>query len=478
MTCFDLVGPILHEVVDGRLLIAQNTTAVLTMKSVHCFRLPAQMKYHPFCDDFGPMSMLSIFRFVKLLENEMTEFPTKKIVFYVEEGDVLMIHLRSTYTHLCFSASGKRELTNAVFLLGAYLILVRDMLSEEVVEIFEWIDSNVAVPYRDASFVNSDFDLTLLDCWKGLEQGKELGWVACPTTSNPMLWGQIDERILEHYDDPANGDLHEIIPNCLYAFRGPVHIAGQREYFDDKHGHRLVSPHFYARAFLKLGITAVVRLNEPRYDPRDFEAHGIAHHDLAFDDCTPPPARIVRDFLRVAASSPGGVAVHCKAGLGRTGTLIALYMMRHHGFAARHAMAWVRIMRPGSVIGPQQHYLCAVEESAAVFAAVAAGDGGGDGARSARGLPGAASRAPPGREDAASASASASASSSSFSSSAAAAAAAAAAAEQVARGMRRRDASRAQDRAPGPPPSRPGGVRWIEAPGGGAAAGQRRAGPP
>jgi hypothetical protein len=41
--------------------------------------------------------------------------------------------------------------------------------------------------------------------------------------------------------------------------------------------------------------------------------------------------------------------------------LIALYMMKHLRFSAREAMGWLRVMRPGSVIGEQQHYLCEVE---------------------------------------------------------------------------------------------------------------------
>ena len=45
------------------------------------------------------------------------------------------------------------------------------------------------------------------------------------------------------------------------------------------------------------------------------------------------------------------------AGLGRTGTLIGLYIMKHYKFTAAETIAWIRICRPGAVIGPQQNFL-------------------------------------------------------------------------------------------------------------------------
>lgn len=49
--------------------------------------------------------------------------------------------------------------------------------------------------------------------------------------------------------------------------------------------------------------------------------------------------------------------VGVSAGLGRTGTLIACYLMKHFRLTAAEAIAWIRICRPGSVIGPQQNFI-------------------------------------------------------------------------------------------------------------------------
>ena len=68
--------------------------------------------------------------------------------------------------------------------------------------------------------------------------------------------------------------------------------------------------------------------------------------DLPFEDCTVPPPGVVARFLMMAEGVEGALAVHCKAGLGRTGTLIALYMMKHHGFVGLQAAAWIQIVRP------------------------------------------------------------------------------------------------------------------------------------
>lgn len=82
--------------------------------------------------------------------------------------------------------------------------------------------------------------------------------------------------------------------------------------------------------------------------------------DLYFDDGSNPSTEILRNFIQLAdevISAGGAVAVHCKAGLGRTGVLIGAYLIWKHGFSASEVIGFMRIMRPGCVVGPQQHFM-------------------------------------------------------------------------------------------------------------------------
>ncbi|RQM25754.1 hypothetical protein B5M09_007931 [Aphanomyces astaci] len=108
---------------------------------------------------------------------------------------------------------------------------------------------------------------------------------------------------------------------------------------------------------MKANVTLVVRLNEALYDPSPFRSAGIAHLDLGFPDGANPPSAILRRFLAACEATPGAVAVHCKAGLGRTGTVIGCYMIKHDGFKAKDAIGWLRSTAEASASHPYMEIL-------------------------------------------------------------------------------------------------------------------------
>ena len=117
------------------------------------------------------------------------------------------------------------------------------------------------------------------------------------------------------------------------------------------------TPETYYEYFKGNNVTGVVRFNNKVYDRKKFLDAGFNHYDLYFADGGNPTDAILKKFLEIAESEKGALAVHCKAGLGRTGTLIALYLMKHHFVTTPEIISWLRLCRPGSVIGPQQYAL-------------------------------------------------------------------------------------------------------------------------
>lgn len=147
-----------------------------------------------------------------------------------------------------------------------------------------------------------------------------------------------------------------IVPGKFLAFSGPA------EEERDEDGWRTFTPDDYAPVFKKFGVHLVVRLNKKAYNEQRFVDKGFNFEDLYFVDGTTPSKKIVKKFLKAAEAEDEAIAIHCKAGLGRTGSLIGLYCMKHYGFPAAAFIGWIRICRPGSILGPQQHYLNEMEQ--------------------------------------------------------------------------------------------------------------------
>ncbi|KTF93454.1 hypothetical protein cypCar_00025250 [Cyprinus carpio] len=302
------------EFIKDQLYFALLHQKVKSTPDRHCFCIDEELSYENFYADFGPLNLAMFYRFCCKLNKKLKScaLAKKTIVFY--------------------TCGDRKKQANAAYLIGSYAVMHLQKTPEEAYSLL--VSQNASyLPFRDASFGACMFNLNILDCLLAVHKALQFGW---------LDFSKFNVEEYEHYE-----------------VRYPLH-----------------APEAYFPYFRKHNITTIIRLNKKMYDAKRFTDMGFKHHDLFFVDGSTPNDAIVTKFLNICENADGGIAVHCKgsgfsslkysrdehktshkAGLGRTGTLIGCYMMKHFRLTAAEAIAWIRICRPGSVIGPQQNFI-------------------------------------------------------------------------------------------------------------------------
>jgi cell division cycle 14 len=75
------------------------------------------------------------------------------------------------------NASDDRVKANSAVLIGAYMIIWEGKTAVEAYAPFAGLGGKEFMPFRDASYWPSEFDITVLDTLKGIYKGFTLGWI-------------------------------------------------------------------------------------------------------------------------------------------------------------------------------------------------------------------------------------------------------------------------------------------------------------
>ncbi|KAJ3640191.1 hypothetical protein Zmor_003506 [Zophobas morio] len=314
------------EFVPGRLyFVTINTYETPESTScVHYFTMDEEHRYNSFYNDFGPLNLEVLYGYCRKLDESLADaaLHSKKIVHYTGTND--------------------QNRVNAAFLIGAYAVINLNFNPEEAYEVLNKGSKKDYIEFRDAS-IGQPYTLSLLDCLKAVKKALDHGF---------FDFNNFDSYEYRHYERVENGDSNWIVPEKFIAFCGPQDESAISSLF-----YPINTPEMYFPYFRYYNVTTIIRLNKKAYDSNRFVQEGFDHKDLFFIDGGIPDDRILNKFISICENASGAIAVHCKAGLGRTGTLIACYIMKHYKFTAQEAIGWIRICRPGSIIAHQQTWL-------------------------------------------------------------------------------------------------------------------------
>ena len=106
---------------------------------------------------------------------------------------------------------------------------------------------------------------------------------------------------------------------------------------------------------LKQGVKSIITMTEsalPESWVKDVKYLHVPTEDLSAPDIAQIDEAVEYIHTRIQNNEP--VMVHCAAGIGRTGTILACYLVKYQKLSAKDAIGKVRKERPGSIQSESQ----------------------------------------------------------------------------------------------------------------------------
>ena len=107
----------------------------------------------------------------------------------------------------------------------------------------------------------------------------------------------------------------------------------------------------------RVGITTLITLTETDLEQAPLKEAGLCNLHLPIYDRGAPSMRqiymLLHRMLRLVEQGDV-LAVHCLAGLGRTGTVLAAWMIKEGGLSAEEAIRRLRLLQPGFIQSQEQ----------------------------------------------------------------------------------------------------------------------------
>ena len=297
--CHLVMDPNEVQAVSLPVYISQSRHMPALRPKTRCFSTHGILSYEPFCDDFGPMDFPTIARFVRILDGEL--------FLAASEGATSIVYCAD---------SGARNLTNAVFLLGAYLILKCGQSANYARNALSAIGDELLEEFRDATYGPPASCLSLYDCWAGLTRAAAAGWIAAPTPDAPTRWGRMDDAECTRLAAASHGAVFPVVPGRLVAL-APPRRPRLRDGSGSGHEGEW-SAKACAGALHLLEVSTVVRLVDDSdalapYDRLEFIEAGIAYYEVHAHEPQPhppprpvPPQRPPRTGRRDCRPKPSG----------------------------------------------------------------------------------------------------------------------------------------------------------------------------